>query len=76
MKNNTTDIIITLSIKDTDDPKIDPLDFIEAKIVHNDCGNKKLDEFADNLGTMFSFFLQQLTALKREKLNEKNIDSN
>lgn len=85
MKNITTEIKITLSIKETDDPNIDPLDFVEANIVHEDCGNKKLDELADSLGTMFSFFLQELKTatkgikqeeIRKEMENEKDIDRN
>lgn len=68
----TTDINIKISIEDDVDlsnPK--NTDKIKVDISHDNCGNKSLDDFADNLAKVFSYVLDSYHSIMMEEMSQQ-----
>lgn len=63
-----TELKIKISIDENVDlDKLNPTDKIDISIAHDDCGNEKLDRFADDVGRLVGYVFQQYHAILMEK---------
>lgn len=65
-----TELKIRISIdENTDLNNLKPTDQMKIHISHENCGNEKLDKFADDVGQIVGFVFQQYNAILSEKNN-------
>ena len=63
-----TELKIKISIdENTDLDNLKPTDKLNINISHDNCGNEKLDRFADDIGQMVGYMFQQYNAILMEK---------
>lgn len=69
----TTDINIKVSIEnDVDLANPKNTDKIKVDISHDNCGNEKLDKFADDLAKVFSYVLDSFHSAMMEEMSQQN----
>ncbi len=65
-----TELKIRIGIdENTDLNNLKPTDKLTINISHENCGNEKLDKFADDVGQIVGFVFQQYNAILAEKNN-------
>jgi len=64
---NETEIKIKISVDDnTDLDNLKPTDKLDMSISHDNCGNAKLDAFADDVAKLVGYVFQQYNAILME----------
>lgn len=62
-----TEIVIKISAgENTDFDNLKPTDKLDMTITHDNCGNAKLDAFADDVAKLVGYVFQQYNAILME----------